>query len=216
MSTNNLPLPGNSSITLDDITDVVSASSVIRAMQKVNMDYEPSDKEKLDEIMTHPELLARAVGLIINNKTDKEISEVFDIKPFTVGFIRENEFVRILCEECFKESVDKIKNGLSKIAQDSVGALGALVNPDNDVADKTRYLAANAIINTMLKLNGEFKDDSKNPKAVNITQINNIQPNAQEAYDRAIRDMDSIIPVAKNIYGGDTGDTETPEQADNS
>ena len=75
MSRSKLPLPGNT-LTMDEITQVISSSAVVRAMQKVNLNYEPTDKEKLDEIMTHPELLARAVGMIVNSKTDKEIGEV--------------------------------------------------------------------------------------------------------------------------------------------
>lgn len=207
MSTRNVPLPGNN-LSLDDITQVVSSSAIVRAMQKVNMDYEPSDKEKLDEILTHPELLARAVGMIVNNKTDKEIAAILDIKPFTVGFIRENEFVRILCEECFQDSINNVKNGLSKITMNAVQSLANLVDPEKDVADKTRYMASTAVINTVLKLNGEFKSNSS-PQTVNVTQINNnIQPDAREAYERAVRDMSSIMPVAENIYGGEEGSDE--------
>ena len=215
MSRRNLPLPGNN-LTLDDVTQVVSSSAIVRAMQKVNMDYEPSDKEKLDEVLTHPELLARAVGMIVSNKTDKEIAEVLDIKPFTVGFIRENEFVRILCDECFQESINNVKNGLSKITMNAIQSLANLVDPEKDVADKTRYMASTAVINTVLKLNGEFKSNSS-PQTVNVTQINNnIQPDAKEAYERAVRDMSSIIPVAENIYGGeDNGIEETDEPEDN-
>lgn len=207
MSTRNVPLPGNN-LSLDDVTQVVSSSAIVRAMQKVNMDYEPSDKEKLDEILTHPELLARAVGMIVNNKTDKEIADILDIKPFTVGFIRENEFVRILCEECFQDSINNVKNGLSKITMNAVQSLANLVDPEKDVADKTRYRASTAVINTVLKLNGEFKSNSS-PQTVNVTQINNnIQPDAREAYERAVRDMSSIMPVAENIYGGEEGSDE--------
>ena len=84
------------------------------------------------------------------------------------------------------------------------------------MADKTRYMASTAVINTVLKLNGEFKSNSS-PQTVNVTQINNnIQPDAKEAYERAIRDMGSIIPVAENIYGGeDNGIEETDEPEDN-
>ena len=207
MSTRNVPLPGNN-LSLDDVTQVVSSSAIVRAMQKVNMDYEPSDKEKLDEILTHPELLARAVGMIVNNKTDKEIADILDIKPFTVGFIRENEFVRILCEECFQDSINNVKNGLSKITMNAVQSLANLVDPEKDVADKTRYMASTAVINTVLKLNGEFKSNSS-PQTVNVTQINNnIQPDAREAYERAVRDMSSIMPVAENLYGGEEGSDE--------
>lgn len=194
---------------MDEITRVVSSSAVVRAMQKVNLDYEPSDKEKLDEVMTHPELLARAVGMIVTNKTDAEIGRVLGLKPFTVGFIRENEFVRTVCEECFKESINDIKNGLSKTTMNAITSLSGLVDPNNDVSDKVRYMASTAIINTVLKLNGEIKDGKKTT-VNNITQINNnIQPDAKEAYDRAVRDMSSILPVAEHMYGRAEPDQES-------
>lgn len=197
-------------LTMDEITKVVSSSAIIRAMQKVNLDYQPSDKEKLDEIMTHPELLARAVGMIVSNKTDKEISEVFDIKPFTVGYIRENEFVRTLCDEVFKESIDEIKQGLSKTTMNAVTSLSSLVDPANDVGEKVRYLASTAVINTVLKLSGEVGTEKRKVATVNNIQVNNITPDAQEAYNRAMRDMQSILPVAQTIYGDgkdENGDT---------
>lgn len=180
-------------------------------MQRVNLDYEPTDKEKLDEVMTHPELLARAVGMIVSNKTDKEIGEVLGIKPFTVGFIRENEFVKVLCEECFKDSIDNIKNGLSKTTMNAITSLSNLVDPERDVSDKIRYMASTAVINTVLKLNGEFKDAGKNNTTVNQIQINNnIPADAKEAYERAMRDMQSILPVAQNIY--ESGDKDGKDQ----
>lgn len=188
---------------MDEITQVISSSAVVRAMQKVNLNYEPTDKEKLDEIMTHPELLARAVGMIVNSKTDKEIGEVLGISPFAVGFIRENEFVRTLCDECFKESINDIKHGLTKLTSDALTSLSSLVDPEKDVGDKIRYMASTAIINTILKMNGELQEGKKAPN-INVTQINNtIPPDAQEAYNRAMRDMASILPVAQNIYGDD-------------
>lgn len=202
MSRSKLPLPGNT-LTMDEITQVISSSAVVRAMQKVNLNYEPTDKEKLDEIMTHPELLARAVGMIVNSKTDKEIGEVLGISPFAVGFIRENEFVRTLCDECFKESINDIKHGLTKLTTDALTSLSGLVDPEKDVGDKIRYMASTAIINTILKMNGELQEGKKAPN-INVTQINNtIPPDAQEAYNRAMRDMASILPVAQNIYGDD-------------
>lgn len=202
MSRSKLPLPGNT-LTMDEITQVISSSAVVRAMQKVNLDYEPTDKEKLDEIMTHPELLARAVGMIVNGKTDKDIGEVLGIGPFAVGFIRENEFVRTLCDECFKESINDIKHGLTKLTTDALTSLSGLVDPEKDVSDKVRYMASTAIINTILKMNGELQEGKKAPN-INVTQINNtIPPDAQEAYNRAVRDMASILPVAQNIYGDD-------------
>lgn len=206
MSTGKLPsVPSrDTSLTLDDITQVVSSSAIIRAMQKVDMNYEPSEKEKLDEILSHPELLARAVGLIINGATDKDIAKVLDIKPFTVGYIRENEFVRILCDECFKDNIAKLKNGLSTLVDRAVVTFNDLLDPESHVTDKTRYMAANALVNTLLRLNGEFKAEQNKLSALNITQINNnVQPDAKEAYERALRDMESIMPVANNIYGGD-------------
>lgn len=188
---------------MDEITQVISSSAVVRAMQKVNLNYEPTDKEKLDEIMTHPELLARAVGMIVNSKTDKEIGEVLGVSPFAVGFIRENEFVRTLCDECFKESINDIKHGLTKLTTDALTSLSGLVDPEKDVGDKIRYMASTAIINTILKMNGELQEGKKAPN-INVTQINNtIPPDAQEAYNRAMRDMASILPVAQNIYGDD-------------
>lgn len=188
---------------MDDITQVVSASAIVRAMRKVNVDYEPTDKEKLDEILTHPELLARAVGMIVTGKTDKEIGAVLGIKPFTVGFVRENEFVRALCDECFKDSVDTIKGRLSKITNNALLALGNLVDPTKNVSDKIRYMASTSVINTVLKLNGELKERENKTTNVNVTQINNnsVPADAQEAYNRAMRDMGSILPVAQNIYG---------------
>lgn len=202
MSRSKLPLPGNT-LTMDEITQVISSSAVVRAMQKVNLNYEPTDKEKLDEIMTHPELLARAVGMIVNSKTDKEIGEVLGVSPFAVGFIRENEFVRTLCDECFKESINDIKHGLTKLTSDALTSLSSLVDPEKDVGDKIRYMASTAIINTILKMNGELQEGKKAPN-INVTQINNtIPPDAQEAYNRAMRDMASILPVAQNIYGDD-------------
>lgn len=188
---------------MDDITQVVSASAIVRAMRKVNVDYEPTDKEKLDEILTHPELLARAVGMIVTGKTDKEIGAVLGIKPFTVGFVRENEFVRALCDECFKDSVDTIKGRLSKITDNALLALGNLVDPTKNVSDKIRYMASTSVINTVLKLNGELKERENKTTNVNVTQINNnsVPADAQEAYNRAMRDMGSILPVAQNIYG---------------
>lgn len=202
MSRSKLPLPGNT-LTMDEITQVISSSAVVRAMQKVNLNYEPTDKEKLDEVMTHPELLARAVGMIVNSKTDKEIGEVLGISPFAVGFIRENEFVRTLCDECFKESINDIKHGLTKLTSDALTSLSSLVDPEKDVGDKIRYMASTAIINTILKMNGELQEGKKAPN-INVTQINNtIPPDAQEAYNRAMRDMASILPVAQNIYGDD-------------
>lgn len=202
MSRSKLPLPGNT-LTMDEITQVISSSAVVRAMQKVNLNYEPTDKEKLDEVMTHPELLARAVGMIVNSKTDKEIGEVLGISPFAVGFIRENEFVRTLCDECFKESINDIKHGLTKLTSDALTSLSGLVDPEKDVGDKIRYMASTAIINTILKMNGELQEGKKAPN-INVTQINNtIPPDAQEAYNRAMRDMASILPVAQNIYGDD-------------
>lgn len=202
MSSNKLPLPGNT-LSMDDITQVVSASAIVRAMRKVNVDYEPTDKEKLDEILTHPELLARAVGMIVTGKTDKEIGAVLGIKPFTVGFVRENEFVRALCDECFKDSVDTIKGRLSKITDNALLALGNLVDPTKNVSDKIRYMASTSVINTVLKLNGELKERENKTTNVNVTQINNnsVSADAQEAYNRAMRDMGSILPVAQNIYG---------------
>lgn len=202
MSSNKLPLPGNT-LSMDDITQVVSASAIVRAMRKVNVDYEPTDKEKLDEILTHPELLARAVGMIVTGKTDKEIGAVLGIKPFTVGFVRENEFVRALCDECFKDSVDTIKGRLSKITDNALLALGNLVDPTKNVSDKIRYMASTSVINTVLKLNGELKERENKTTNVNVTQINNnsVPADAQEAYNRAMRDMGSILPVAQNIYG---------------
>lgn len=202
MSSNKLPLPGNT-LSMDDITQVVSASAIVRAMRKVNVDYEPTDKEKLDEILTHPELLARAVGMIVTGKTDKEIGAVLGIKPFTVGFVRENEFVRALCDECFKDSVDTIKGRLSKITNNALLALGNLVDPTKNVSDKIRYMASTSVINTVLKLNGELKERENKTTNVNVTQINNnsVPADAQEAYNRAMRDMGSILPVAQNIYG---------------
>ena len=174
MSRSKLPLPGNT-LTMDEITQVISSSAVVRAMQKVNLNYEPTDKEKLDEIMTHPELLARAVGMIVNSKTDKEIGEVLGISPFAVGFIRENEFVRTLCDECFKESINDIKHGLTKLTSDALTSLSSLVDPEKDVGDKIRYMASTAIINTILKMNGELQEGKKAPN-INVTQINNTIP----------------------------------------
>lgn len=205
MSSKKLPLPGNS-LTMDDITNVISSSAVVRAMQKVDLNYEPTDKEKLDEIMTHPELLARAVGMIVNGRTDKEMGEVLGLQPFTVGFIRENEFVKVLCEECFKESMDKIKLGLNNITDNALGTLASLVDKDSTASEKVKYMAATTILQTVLKLNGELKDGKGAKANINVTQINNnaIPANAQEAYNIAMRDMASIIPVAKNIYGDDT------------
>ena len=196
---------------MDEVTKVISSSAVVRAMQKVNLAYEPTDKEKLDEILTHPELLARAVGMIVSNKTDKEIGEAMGVKPFTVGFIRENEFVRALCDEVFKDSIDNIKQGLSKTTMNAVTSLSSLVDPDNQVGEKVRYMASTAVINTVLKLAGETGTSSdKNKTTVNNIQVNNITPDAQEAYNRAMRDMESIIPVAKNMYGdGEDGTKDT-------
>lgn len=205
-------------ISMDDITSVISSSAVVRAMKRVNLDYQPTDKEKLDSILEHPELLARAVGMIVNNKTDTEIAKAMDIQPFTVGFIRENEFVRALCDECFKESIDNIKNGLSKTTMNAVTSLSNLVDPEKDVSEKVRYMASTAVINTVLKLNGELKDGGGKNTTVNQIQINNnIPADAKEAYDRAIRDMQSIIPVAQTVFengGGmvdDSDDEDTEE-----
>lgn len=195
----NTPVSASNSLSMDDVASVISSAAIVRAMQKVDLDYEPTDKEKLDDIIAHPELLARAVGMIVGNRTDAEIAKVFGIKPFTVGFIRENEFVKALCEECFKESIDTIKRGLSDSTRNAIFALQELVNPNNNVTEKVRYLASTAIMQTVLKMNKEISDGGSNT-TVNVMQVNNqIPPDASEAYKRAIRDMASIKPVIDTI-----------------
>lgn len=195
----NTPVSESNSLSMDDVASVISSAAIVRAMQKVDLDYEPTDKEKLDDIIAHPELLARAVGMIVGNRTDAEIAKVFGIKPFTVGFIRENEFVKALCEECFKESIDTIKRGLSDSTRNAIFALQELVNPNNNVTEKVRYLASTAIMQTVLKMNKEISDGGSNT-TVNVMQVNNqIPPDASEAYKRAIRDMASIKPVIDTI-----------------
>ena len=195
----NTPVSESNSLSMDDVASVIRSAAIVRAMQKVDLDYEPTDKEKLDDIIAHPELLARAVGMIVGNRTDAEIAKVFGIKPFTVGFIRENEFVKALCEECFKESIDTIKRGLSDSTRNAIFALQELVNPNNNVTEKVRYLASTAIMQTVLKMNKEISDGGSNT-TVNVMQVNNqIPPDASEAYKRAIRDMASIKPVIDTI-----------------
>lgn len=203
----NTPVSASNSLSMDDVASVISSAAIVRAMQKVDLDYEPTDKEKLDDIIAHPELLARAVGMIVGNRTDAEIAKVFGIKPFTVGFIRENEFVKALCEECFKESIDTIKRGLSDSTRNAIFALQELVNPNNNVTEKVRYLASTAIMQTVLKMNKEISDGGSNT-TVNVMQVNNqIPPDASEAYKRAIRDMASIKPVIDTI-NANKGDEE--------
>ena len=74
MSTENVPeLKKGNLLSMDDVNNIVSSSAIVRAMKKIDVTLEPTDKEKLDEILEHPELLARAVGMIITGKTDKEI-----------------------------------------------------------------------------------------------------------------------------------------------
>lgn len=201
-SKKNINLPSSrKTMTLDELSEVMSMGAVVKAMKTVDLTYEPTDKEKLEEVMTHPELLARAVGLIVNNKTDKEIARVLDLTPVAVGYIRNNEFVKELCRQCFNESIDRIKNGLSNISDSAIASLAMLVDTNNKVSEKVRYMASMGILNTMLKLSGDLQDGPKKvEQKVNITQINNIKPEAQEAYERIMRDMGSIIPVAQTIY----------------
>lgn len=200
-------------ITLDELSDIMNMGAVVKAMKTVDLKYEPTDKEKLEEVMSHPELLARAVGMIVNNKTDKEIAKVLDLTPMSVGYIRNNEFVKELCVQCFNESIDRIKNGLSSISDSAIASLAMLVDTDNKVSEKVRYMASMGILNTMLKLSGDLKDGpNKVEQKVNITQINNIKPEAQEAYNRIMRDMESIIPVAQTIY--ETTPVEVLEEKD--
>lgn len=199
-----LPIKKGNTLSMDDITNIISSDVILRAMRKVDLDYEPTDKEKLEEIMEHPELLARAVGMILTGKTDKEIAEVYDIKPFSVGFIRENEFVKALCEECFDSTIQNVKLGLADTANNSVASLRMLTDPNNKVSEKVRYMASMGVLNTLLKMGGQFKTD---PSTVNNTlNVTTVQSsNAKEAYERALQDMQSIIPVADNIYDNTGG-----------
>ena len=197
-------LKNGSMLSMDEISNIVSSSAIVRAMSKVDVTLEPTDKEKLDQILDHPELLARAVGMIITGKTDAEISKEFGVTKVSVGLIRENKFVRVLCEECFQDTIQDIKMGLAYNSKNAITSLAMLADPGNKVGDKVRYMAAMGILNTMLKVGGELKDA---PKKVtnNLNVTNNVQNGAaKEAYDRAVKDIASIMPVADNMYKPET------------
>lgn len=199
----------SNAITLSDITDLMSVRPIVQAIKKQNLSYTPTDREKLDQILEHPELLAKVVGLIIAKKTDDEISKIMGITPYSVGLIRDNEFVKEVNASVFSNGMEALKTQSALSANRAMETLSALADKDSDASDKVKYMSAMGIVNTLIKLDeNEFKKVNKAPKTpntVNITQVNQtITADAQEAYNRAMRDMASILPVAQNIYkGGD-------------
>lgn len=205
MSTENVPeLKKGNLLSMDDVNNIVSSSAIVRAMKKIDVTLEPTDKEKLDEILEHPELLARAVGMIITGKTDKEIGLEFGITKVSVGFIRENQFVRALCEECFQDTIQDIKMGLAYNSKNAITSLAMLADPGNKVGEKVRYMASMGILNTLLKVGGEI-DTSTKKITNNLNVTNNVQQGvAKEAYERAVKDIASILPVADNMYNPET------------
>lgn len=205
MSTGKVPdLKKGNMLSMEDISNIVSSSAIIRAMSKIDVTVEPTDKEKLDQILDHPELLARAVGMILTGKTDAEIGKEFGITKVSVGFIRENQFVKALCEECFQDTIQDIKMGLAYNSKNAITSLAMLADPGNKVGEKVRYMAAMGILNTLLKVGGEL-DAAPKKVTNNLNVTNNVQNGAaKEAYERAVKDIASIMPVADNMYKPET------------
>lgn len=202
-------LPGNT-LSMLEFEDKISATAVLRAMKKVNLEYESTEKEKLEQIYNSPELLSKAITLIVTGATDKELAKKLDITPFSAAIIRDNEFVKALKAELIEEQATVVKDGLRGIASDAVTSLARLVDPTRKVNDKVRHDAAKTVIQYVIQTNKDnpIKKDIEN--IVNNIQINNNVPeDAREAYNRVMNDLASIIPVANNIY-----DTEGEENAE--
>ena len=195
-------LPGNM-LSMEELADKVSASAVLRAMQKVNLEYEPTEREKLEEVFTHPELLSRAIGLIATGSTDKEVGGVLGLSPFSVAIIRENEFVRAICDEVAVDNIERMKQGIRSLADNAISSLNTILAPESRASDKTKVAAATQVLKMALSMDGMISSKTvgaqhNTQNNVNVTNV--ISRESQEAYERVMKDLENITPVAQTLY----------------
>lgn len=55
-------------ISLGEYDDMISSSAILKAMQKCDISDDPTDAEKLREVFNTPELMARAISLIVSRQ----------------------------------------------------------------------------------------------------------------------------------------------------
>lgn len=53
-------------ISIGEYEDMISSSAILKAMQKCDISEDPTDTEKLQEVFNTPELMARAISLIVS------------------------------------------------------------------------------------------------------------------------------------------------------
>ena len=56
----------NNVISIGEYEDMISSSAILKAMQKCDISEDPTDTEKLQEVFNTPELMARAISLIVS------------------------------------------------------------------------------------------------------------------------------------------------------
>ena len=53
-------------ISIGEYEDMIRSSAILKAMQKCDISEDPTDTEKLQEVFNTPELMARAISLIVS------------------------------------------------------------------------------------------------------------------------------------------------------
>ena len=114
--------------------------------------------------------------------------------------------------------METVKSGLRNTAINAVSTLSKFVDPEENrgISPKLQLEAAKTIVNTVFKMQGVLVDEKTENKVTNnIMQVNTQASDAgQEVFNRVVKDISSITPVATALYNeedGDDYDSDTDE-----
>lgn len=106
--------------------------------------------------------------------------------------------------------METVKTGLRNTAINAVSTLSKFVDPEENrgIHPKLQLEAAKTIVNTVFKMQGILTDEKTENKVTNnIMQVNTQASDAgQEVFNRVVKDISSITPVATALYNEEDGD----------
>lgn len=108
------------------------------------------------------------------------------------------------------EYMETVKTGLRNTTINAVSTLSKFVDPEENrgIHPKLQLEAAKTIVNTVFKMQGILTDGKEEKKVTNnIMQVNTQASEAgQEVFNRVVKDISSITPVATTVYNEEDGD----------